>query len=159
MEKSANFFKHLLHINEGLYEVVRLPFEKRVKPLKELISYFEKNLSSEESDGIKEVIEMKERLYRELSEAMHFESSYNLLYVAFAKARDQLRHNYDQFEGFGDLLEQIPCKSSEETIIRLLAEDNVSLEDVVKLYLAEHNAILHPEAPNRFKEMLERFPL
>ena len=150
MTNKPNFYEHLLYINENLVDVVRLPFETRVKPLKKLISYYKKNLSNEEAEGVKEVLSTKERLFNELSEATHFESSYNLLFTEFSKARDLLRHDYDNFEGFGDLLEQIPCKSSEETLMRLLYDDEASIDMIVRLYLAEHNAILHPEEASKF---------
>ena len=153
-----NYNQHLLHIYAHLHAVRSLPVEQRVKPTEQLITYFKNNLSDELEAEIKEVKEAQQDLYFALSEAKHLESSYDLLYSAFAKARDQLRHDPDHFDGFGDLLEQIPCKSSTEALIHLLAEDEASIEQIVRLYLAEHYAILHPEQPNQFADILKRIP-
>lgn len=156
MANQSNYHQHLLNIYKNLHSIHQLPFEARVKPIKKLITYFKNNCSNETEAEIKEVLEAQQDLYFALSEAYHLESSYDLLYSAFAKARDQLRHDPDQFNGFGDLLEQIPCKSSAESIIHLLAEDEASIEQIVRLYLAEHHAILHPEQPNQFADILKR---
>ena len=155
MSENTNYQKHLLHIYQNLYSLRLLPFEERVKPVKKLVNYFKKNLTEEVEKENKEVLEAQQLLYETLSEAMHFESSYNLLYVAFSKARDQLRHDPEQFSGFGDLLEQIPCKTSEESIIYLLSKDEASVDLLVRLYLAEHNAILHSEVLRNNREMFD----
>jgi|GEM_PF-4469712 len=157
MSNNANYYKHLLHIYENLYSLRLLPFEARVKPIKILINYFKKYLSNEVDAGIKQVINVQQMLFEAYSEAMHFESSYELLYSAFCKARDQLKHEPSSFKGFGDLLEQIPCKSSPDTIIYLLSKDDVSIDHLVHLHLAEHNAILHPEVLHHISESFEKF--
>jgi len=150
-----NYYKHLLHIYENLYSLRLLPFEARVKPVKKLINYFKKYLSNEIDEGNKDVLKVQKILYETLSEAMHFESSYELLYSAFSKARDQLKHDPDSFNGLKDLLEQIPCKSPEETIICLLEKYDVSIDHLVRLHLAEHNAILHPEVLHRSSALFD----
>ncbi|MBQ4344073.1 MAG: hypothetical protein IJC38_09325 [Erysipelotrichaceae bacterium] len=155
MSDVKNYQKHLLHIYQNLYSSRLLPIEARVKPVKKLVNYFKKNLTEEVEKENKEVLEAQQLLYETLSEAMHFESSYNLLYAAFSKARDQLRHDPEQFGGFGDLLEQIPCKSPEESIIYLLSKDEASVDFLVRLYLAEHNAILHPEVLRNNRKMFD----
>ena len=148
MAKTLNYHDHLLHIYESLNSLQLLPFEKRVKPLKKSIAYFKKNLTNEENEGIKEVLKAQRDLYLALSEAMHYESSYQLLYSVFSTAKKQLKQNPDQFDGLKDLLEQIPCRSSEDSIIQLLEKDESSIEQIVSMYLAEHHAILHPEESN-----------
>lgn len=157
MSDNVNYYKHLLHIYENLYSLRLLPFEARVKPIKKLINYFKKYLSNEVDAGIKQVLDVQQMLFEAYSEAMHFESSYELLYSAFCKARDQLKYEPSSFIGFGDLLEQIPCKSSPETIIYLLSKDDVSIDHLVRLHLAEHNAILHPEVLHHISESFEKF--
>ncbi len=145
MAKTLNYYDHLLHIYESLNSLQLLPFEKRVKPLKKSIAYFKKNLTNEANEGIKEVLKVQRDLYLALSEAMHYESSYQLLYSAFANAKKQLKQNPSQFDGFNDLLEQIPCRFSEDAIIHLLNEDESTIDQIVSMCLAEHHAILHPK--------------
>ena len=155
MTNTPNYQKHLLYIYKNLFDLHTLPFDARVKPIQKLITYLKNNISNEDIETIYQVSEAKTDLYYALSEAMHLESSSNLLYSAFAKARDQLRHDPTKFEGLDEIMEQIPCKSSSETLVRLLAEDKISIEHLVQLHLAEHYTILHPEELNRSKKLFD----
>ena len=141
MNEVKNYQEHIAHIYHGLLEILRSPFETRVKPVTDLIIYFEKNLSKEAEAKVEDVIKMQQMLNEELIDALHYEKAYDLLLLTFAKARDQLKFNPDSFEGFGDVLEQIPCKASKEVLTQILFHDDISIDELIRLYLAENRDI------------------
>ena len=47
MNEVKNYQEHIAHIYHGLLNILRSPFETRVKPVTDLIIYFEENLSKE----------------------------------------------------------------------------------------------------------------
>ena len=141
MNEVKNYQEHLAHIYHGLLDILRSPIETRVKPVTDLIIYFEEHLSEEAEAKVKEVIKMQHILNEELVDALHYEKAYDLLFITFAKARDQLKFNSDSFEGFGDILEQIPCKASKEVLTQILFQDMMSIDDLVRFYLAENRDI------------------
>jgi len=139
-------YKHLKHLYEGLLDTKSLQYEERLEPLQKLVIYFEEHLSEEAEAGNEEVIKVQNILKEELFEANFYEKAYRLVYDTLARSRDQLKFSPSKFKGLEELLKEVPCKALEETIVKLLEHDTVSIEFLTRCYLAENYGINHPKS-------------
>ena len=148
-------YRHLTYLYKELLNTKSLQYEDRLEPLQKLVIYFEDYLSEEEESNDEEVIKIQTILKKELTEAIFYNKAYYLVYNTLTRARDQLQFSPSEFKGLSDLLKEVPCKASEETIVKLLLSNTISIEDLTRFHLADNYGINHPESLKNHRTMIE----
>ena len=132
--------KSLIHLNiiTGLLESRQLPIEKRVDSVKKLTNYFKEHLTSETDLQDPEVEKIRNILIEEFKDATRIETLFNTIYIALLKIKNQLKNPEEALSQIDELLRTIACKSSSKSILYLLQNDEITIDFITRLYIAEH---------------------